>query len=136
MQRFELVADIKKICAVLQFIKEDMVQLKIDEHTQFNVAMVAEEIFSNIALYAYQEKTAESVVITTELIDDYYSITFSDHGKAYNPLTQADPDLSVDLNGRPIGGLGVFLSKKLSDDITYKRKNLQNILCIKFKLAK
>ena len=136
MQRFELVADIKKICAVLQFIKEDMLQLKIDEHTQFNVAMVAEEIFSNIALYAYQEKTAESVVITTELIDDYYSITFSDHGKAYNPLTQAEPDLSVDLNRRPIGGLGVFLSKKLSDDIIYKRNGQQNILCVKFKLTK
>lgn len=136
MERLVIAADIKKISEVLHFIKGDMCAKKIDEHIQFNAAMVAEEVFSNIAFYAYQKKENAYVSITTEKIDNDYIITFIDSGKKYNPLTQAEPDLTSDIMDREIGGLGIFLSKKLSDDMVYKRENKQNILIIKFGLNK
>ena len=55
---------------------------------------------------------------------------FSDGGKKYNPLENKDPDITADLKDRKIGGLGVFLAKKLSDKISYTYENGQNILTI------
>ena len=128
----DIEADITKISDVLFFIKEDMQTYTIDKSIQFNAAMATEEIFSNIALYAYPQKINALVTILTEMIDDYYCITFVDKGNEYNPLKQVEPDLISDIKNRKIGGWGVFLSKKLSDDMVYRREDDKNILTIKF----
>ena len=61
-------------------------------------------------------------------------ITFIDHGKPYDPLAAADPDVTLAPEDRPMGGLGVFLVKKTMDDVSYEYVNGQNILRIKKKV--
>ena len=63
-----------------------------------------------------------------ELIPNSVSITFIDHGIPYDPLKKADPDVTLSAEERNIGGLGVFLTKKLTDDVRYEYRNGQNIL--------
>ncbi len=58
-------------------------------------------------------------------------ITFLDQGKPYDPLQKEDPDVTLAVEDRPIGGLGVFIVKKTMDDISYERRDGQNILTIK-----
>lgn len=123
-------ADVEKLNNVLDFLKKDMAAHKLSDKSQFNMTMVVEEIFSNIALYAYNTKENAFVNIKTDVKDDIYSVTFIDKGKEYNPLEMPAPDVSTDLKNKNIGGLGVYLAKTLSDTQSYSYTDQQNILTI------
>lgn len=130
-----LAADNKKIADLIKFLKKDMNKHKIKEDTQFNVIMAAEEIFSNIAQYGYTTQKNASVTIHVNKIAEYYTLTFIDNGKKYNPLKNKNPDITQKITERSIGGLGVFLTKKLADTLTYTYQNRQNVLTIGIKLT-
>jgi len=99
---------------------------------------MAEEIFANISRYAYEDGTGENATVTvkTRVEDGIYYVKFIDSGKEYNPLNNEMPDITLDLKKRGIGGLGVFLVKKLSDSATYQWHNRQNVLEVGIKLQK
>ena len=59
------------------------------------------------------------------------TITFVDHGVPYDPLARTDPDVTLSAAERDIGGLGVFMTKKLMDDVAYEYRDGQNILTLK-----
>jgi len=123
-------ADISKLEEVLLWLKKDMSSFGVSEKGQFNMIMAAEEIFSNIVSYAYAQKENATVEIITEKCDDMYTATFIDSGKKFNPIEQKNPDITGKLSDRQIGGLGVFLAKKVSDMMTYKYEDGHNILKI------
>ena len=103
----------------------------IDESLKNKLDMCAEEIFANIAFYAYPE---EKGIIEAELIKSKNNIIFEfrDNGKEYNPLKKPDPDINLPPEERPLGGLGIFMIKEMSDKISYKRENNKNILTLIF----
>ena len=98
--------------------------------TQIDIAV--EEIFVNIANYAYNPEIgkAEIVVEITEK-PVTVAITFEDSGVPYNPLEKQDPDITLNAEERDIGGLGIFMAKKSMDDIEYTYRDGKNILTIK-----
>ena len=104
---------------------------KMKERLQIDVAV--EEIFVNIAHYAYKPDTGTATVIFEEN-EDSVTITFIDSGKAYNPLKKNDPDITLSAEERQIGGLGIFLVKKSMDDMKYEYKEGKNILSITKKI--
>ena len=112
---------------VLSFVQQCGFEFDFKTETQINLSV--EEIFVNIAHYAYPEKTGEAV-IETELSDDppKLKITFRDSGIPYDPLAKDDPDITLSAEKRQIGGLGIFLVKKNMDRIEYKYENGQNVL--------
>ncbi len=126
----EIVATMNKLGKVVTWLKNDMIKHNVSAKAQFNMIMAAEEIFSNIVFYAYPKNEEGTVKIKTELNDNIYSATFMDNGKKYNPLKNKAPDTKADIKDRSIGGLGVFLAKKVSDTITYAYKDGYNILKI------
>jgi len=132
----ELLADIKQLSELIRFLKQDMKKHYISDKAQFDIIIASEEIFSNIAQYAYIDKKDAKVTIKTELKDNTYYVSFTDKGKKYNPLKNKEPDIKAKIKDRPIGGLGVFLAKKLSDTITYQHKDGCNILTIGMKINK
>ena len=123
-----LPANNKTLSKMIDFLKTDMAKHFVPQKKQFNVIIAAEEIFSNIANYAYQKDGI--VEILTYVHDGIYYVRFSDSGKKYNPLEHQEPDVTVDLKDRKIGGLGIFLVKKLSDTITYSYEKKKNVLTI------
>lgn len=127
-------ADIKKLNSVLDFIKRDMQQKQIPQDIQNKATVAVEELFSNIAFYAYD--TAGEVQIKTALNESKYSLKFIDKGKPYNPLKHQEPDVSRPLEERPVGGLGIFIAKKMADSLTYLRENGKNILKIEMIIKK
>ena len=96
------------------------------------ISMAAEEVFINISSYAYAPSKGDAT-ICMEFVDRPASviITFKDHGIPYDPLAKADPDVSLPAEQRKIGGLGIFLTKQVMDDIAYKYKDGQNILTMR-----
>ena len=97
---------------------------------QMDVAL--EEIFVNVANYAYvPNKGNVTVRVETSSQQPSVTLTFLDHGVPYNPLEKEDPDVTLSADEREIGGLGIFMTKKMMDEITYERRGDQNILTMK-----
>ena len=122
------VADVKNTQTVLAYIEEDMAQKNIPPAKQSNIVVATEEIFSNIAQYAY--RYGGFVHINTRIENNTYFVQFSDNGDLYNPLEKTDPDITQSAEERDVGGLGIFLVKKMTDSVTYKRHKDRNILTI------
>lgn len=93
------------------------------------VTVAIEEIFVNIAHYAYEDKEGDAK-ITIDLTDSKIAITFIDNGVPFNPLEKPDPDITLSADDRAIGGLGIYMVKKSMTDVDYKYENSQNILTI------
>lgn len=123
-------ASIDELDNVLSFIDNEIKDIKDSKLlTKFN--LVVEEVFVNIVSYAYEDTdTNNTVTISINDNDDKTIITFIDSGKHFNPLIKDDPDLSLDVDERPIGGLGIYLVKKMMDNVEYEYKDNKNILTI------
>ena len=87
-----------------------------------------EEAIVNICNYAHEGREGELEIITDTDANGRLVVQIIDNGVAFDPLSVPDPDLTVDIADRPIGGLGIFLIKKLMDDVRYRRENNRNIL--------
>ena len=105
----------------------------INEDLTNKIDMCAEEIFANISFYAYPPKTGILDAILTKTDNDI-TLEFSDEGVEYNPLEKPDPDFNIPPEERPLGGLGIYMVKKMTDNIFYKRENNKNILTLIFKI--
>ncbi len=97
---------------------------------QMQIEVAVEEIFINIANYAYAPLTG-SAEIDFLCENGVAEITFIDNGVSYDPLAKADPDITLSARERPIGGLEILMVKKTMDDVLYRSENDCNILTIR-----
>ena len=120
---------------VISFVNEHLEAADCNMRTQIQIDIVVEELFINIASYAYDPEIGTAVVQVT-VTDEPLSveITFIDNGRQYDPLAKDDPDITLPINKRKKGGLGIFMVKKSMDDIHYEYADGKNILTIKKKL--
>ena len=115
--------------AVCSFLKEAAIR-SIDSK---KVSVAIDEIFSNISYYAFPDKTGDvSLICDWDKDKEDFTLTFIDKGVPFNPLAKADPDTKLSAEEREIGGLGIFLVRKLAKDITYEYLKKSNVLHIVF----
>ena len=135
MNRLIVPARLEELEKVIDFVNAFLEQEDCSMRIQTQIDVAVEEIFVNIANYAYNPEIGKAeieVEISGEPIT--VSITFKDSGVPYNPLEKADPDITLSAEERQIGGLGIFMVKKSMDDIEYSYKDGRNVLTIKKKL--
>ena len=132
MKELTVEAKIENIEAVTDFVNEQLEALDCPMKAQMQIDIAIDELFGNIAHYAYNPEVG-SATVRVEVIEDplAVTITFIDNGVPYDPLAKADPDTTLSAEEREIGGLGIFMVKRTMDDITYEYKDGQNILTIK-----
>ncbi len=132
MKELSLNAVIENIDTVTDFVNEQLEQYDCPAKAQMQIDIAIDELFSNIARYAYNPDVGPATV-RVEVVEDPLSvvITFIDHGKPYDPLSTEDPDITLSAEERQIGGLGIYMVKKSMDEIAYEYKDGQNILRIK-----
>lgn len=132
MKELTIDATVENISRVTSFIEEQLENLGCSTKAQMQIAIAIDELFGNIAHYAYSPKIGPATV-RAEVTGNppEIVITFIDNGVPYDPLKQADPDISLSAKERETGGLGIYLVKKSMDDITYEYRDGQNILQIK-----
>ena len=129
-------AKVETLYDALSFVEDQLDEAGCGKKEKKQISMAVEEIFVNIASYAYPpEITDGKVWVKTELDQQSITITISDTGAPYNPLKKPDPDLSMDVEDRQYGGFGIFMVKNAMDDVHYERKDGLNILTIKKQLA-
>ncbi len=128
----EIEAATENLKEVQDFVGERLEAADCPPKTLMQIGIAVEEIFVNIASYAYAPEKGNAVVrveVSREPVA--VTITFIDHGVPYDPLSRTDPDTSLPAEERGIGGLGIFMTKKLMDDIAYEYKDGKNILTMK-----
>ncbi len=132
MNGLELEARAENLPKVLAFVDGELEQRDCPMKTQMQIDIAVEELFVNIANYAYHPEIGWASVMV-EVLDDplSVSVTFMDSGEPYDPLAKADPDTTLSAEERQIGGLGIYMVKKSMDEIAYEYKDGQNILTIK-----
>ena len=130
-QDLDIEADEANLNAVMQFVDERLEAVGCSMKSQMQIDIAVEEIFVNIAKYAYHpDKGRASVRVEVNEDPVQVKITFIDHGKPYDPLAKEDPDITLSADERPIGGLGIFMAKQSVDDINYEYKDGSNILTL------
>ena len=134
MKELTIDATIENIVTVTAFIDEQLEQRDCPMKRKRQVHIAIDELFGNIAYYAYNPEIG-IVTVRVEVTDNPLEvvITFIDNGIPYDPLAKVDPDITLSVEERDVGGLGIYMVKKSMDDISYKYRDGQNILRIKKK---
>lgn len=126
-----LEASLDKLEDAFAFFNQALEEAGIKEDIQFKIQIAVEEIFVNIASYAYP-KASGNAKLTFQIEENPKRIImeFYDKGIPYNPLEKPDPNVNEDVMERTIGGLGIYMVKESMDDMQYKYEDDQNILIL------
>ena len=114
---------------VIKFINNE-IEKDVDKKTLMKIDVVIEEIFVNIASYAYKKEEEGFANISIKNENNKIVITFEDSGIPFNPLLKENPDITLSAEKRKPGGLGIYMMKKMMDNVEYMYKDNKNILII------
>lgn len=135
MKELVIEAKTENLDAVLMFIDEELEKLDCPIKTQMQIDIAVEEIFVNIAHYAYTPGVGNATIrLGYEEETNAVCMTFIDSGMPYDPLAKEDPDITLSAEERQIGGLGIFMVKNSMEDMNYVYEDGKNILSMKKKL--
>ena len=131
MKELVIEADVQNLDQVLDFVNAELESCDCSPKTQIQIDVAVEELYVNIAHYAYKPNKGNALIRVAFNDDkDRVFITFIDSGVPYNPLEKPDPDVTLSIDERAVGGLGIFMVKKSMDNMIYEYKDGQNILTI------
>ncbi|SFR61410.1 anti-anti-sigma factor [Pseudobutyrivibrio sp. NOR37] len=145
MKKIECEALISNLDKVTSFVEDELESLGCGKKQLMQITLAAEEIYVNIAHYAYGKSDGAGGVVpdsgsgpmSLSMWGDNGLVTliFEDIGVPYNPLEKEDPDISADVDDRQIGGLGIFMAKKSMDNMRYEYRDGRNILTLEKRIG-
>ena len=128
----ETEANTDRLAEVSSFVEACLEEAGCGIKTRMQISVAVEEVFVNIASYAYASKSGKAKIkLEIYKAPSEAVITFCDSGTPYDPMAREDPDVSLSAEDRDIGGLGVYIVKKTMDEVRYEYINGQNVLKIK-----
>jgi Anti-sigma regulatory factor (Ser/Thr protein kinase) len=136
MDTLRLPAKLESLETFRSFVLQTINGWNITQEIVPRIELVLEEVLTNIISYAYPAVEGDVEVKCTQLNKDKLCLVIQDWGNPFNPLTENSPDLATDLFERRIGGLGIFLVRKMVDELDYQHEEGKNILklCMKMKI--
>ena len=122
-------ANADALADVMGFVEETLESCGCSMRNQMALCVALEEVFVNVANYAYGEGSGD-VTLDIGFDEESRDVTFrlADRGIPFDPLKKPDPDITLSIEERPIGGLGIFIVKKTMDTVRYDYHDGQNIL--------
>lgn len=131
MKELKLEASDETMHDVQEAVKSFLKEQKCGDDLLTTILIAVEEVYINIAHYAYGGRSGEAVVqMELDSNPDLLRIIFRDRGIPYNPLEKEDPDITLSAEERPVGGLGIFMVKESMDTVDYRYEDGQNVLTI------
>ena len=130
VKSLKIAARLDNLRQALSFVDTLLEENDCPVKAQMQIDIALEEMFVNIAHYAYPEGTGDAEIAAAVSLDGI-EITLSDSGIPYDPLAKPDPDVTLSAHERAIGGLGIYMTKKLMDKLSYRYSDGKNILTIK-----
>lgn len=125
-------AEPEQLEPVQRFVEEQIERYDCSARVRFQLDVAVEEIFINIATYAYRPGQAGQAAVRCCVGGDPLQVTiqFQDQGVPFNPLAKEDADITLSARERQIGGLGILMVKKSMDAVRYSYEDGKNILTI------
>lgn len=137
MKELTIIATPENVDTVIDFVDEQLDGYGCGMREKAAIDVAVDELITNIVHYAYKPDVGYATVRVDVLNDPLtVEVTFIDNGKQYDPLANEDPDTSLPLEDRPIGGLGLLIVKKSMDFVSYEYKDGKNILTIRKNCSK
>ena len=135
MKTLKVDAKVNNLNKVLSFINDVLSDYGCSVRDTMQINVAVEELFVNIALYAYPSGSG-SATISISVLDDPKTaeITLIDSGVPFDPLAKEEPDISLNAKEREIGGLGIYMVRKTMDELTYENVDGCNITTIRKKI--
>jgi len=96
----------------------------------FFLLLAIEELVTNCIKYGYDDAAEHTIVIGLTAANEMLTMTVTDDGHPFDPLSVPRPNLALDIQDRPIGGLGIYLLRELADQVTYERRDNKNQLTL------
>ena len=128
-------AKLENVSDAIDFVSKEAEDLPFSLRDKHQIEIAIDEIVSNVARYAYKDKSGKTAVrIDTD--SNGITITITDSGVPYNPLEKPDPDVTLSAEEREIGGYGIYIVKKVMDEVTYEYKDNKNIFTMRKNFAK
>lgn len=136
MERRKEVIEVEAVSGNLDqvtgFVEEQVLQMGCPPKLAMQIILAVEEAFVNVVDYAYAPKIGMCrIAVETAQLDEGRGdavITFIDSGKAFNPLLKENPDITLSVDERQIGGLGIYMVKEIMDSVVYEYKDAENHL--------
>ena len=137
MKELTIIATPENVDTVIDFVDEQLEEYGCGMREKAAIDVAVDELITNIVHYAYKPDVGYATVRVDVLNEPLtVEVTFIDNGKQYDPLANEDPDTSLPLEDRPIGGLGLLIVKKSMDFVSYEYKDGKNILTIRKNCSK
>lgn len=130
MKELTLRAETDNLNQVLDFVNGLLEEKEYPTNVIFELDIAVEELFVNIAHYAYAPEKGDAT-IQVSFEEESVMITFIDSGIPYNPWARKDPDTTLSLEERQIGGLGIYMVKNSMDKVDYVYRDGKNVVTIK-----
>ena len=136
MKELIIEARTENLPQVLAFVDGALEEAGCDGKVQMQIDIAVEEIFVNIAHYAYAPGTGEAGIrLSVDEAEHLFTISFTDRGTPFDPLQKEEPDVTLKAEDRKIGGLGILMVKKSMDEVLYSREDGRNILTLKKRIS-
>ena len=126
--------NIAEISQLAPFLDEVAEAYGIAPDVSFKLNLALDEALANSISYAYPEGTEGSITLEAGMDGDELLFHLIDQGTPFDPTKEGDVDITLSVEERPIGGLGIFLIKQMMDSVTYKRVDDKNILELRKKI--
>jgi len=123
-----------ELSRLVEFIDGFAEEWHLNPEIIMNINLVLEEAFINVISYAYPDRLQHEITFRINREQNTLLMEVEDDGIPFNPLEQNEPDRNLPVEDRPVGGLGIFLIKKLMTETNYKRIGGKNILLLKKEL--
>ncbi|MCR5136618.1 MAG: ATP-binding protein [Oscillospiraceae bacterium] len=133
MAELTLDAKVENLDRVLELVNQVLEDANCSFRAQMQVDVAVEEMYVNIAHYAYPSGAGQATV-RIEVLPDAVEISLIDSGLPFDPLKKVDPDVTLSAEQRQIGGLGIYMAKKNMDEIEYRYQDGKNILVMRKKV--
>ena len=126
MKKLRIQAKLEKLETLVKETNASLAATSFSNHDKVLIDTALEEVFVNVVKYAMKSDGEFTYII--DVNEKGVTFTFIDTGKEFNPLERDDPDITLSAEQRAIGCLGIFMVKKIMDEISYEYKDNQNIL--------
>jgi len=128
MSKITFDANFDNLDEIREFVGEAASQIGFSDKEIYSIQLAADEASSNIIEHAYEGVTDGKLEIDCNVFDGGIEIVMRDQGKSFNPSNVPEPNVNADLSERKIGGLGMYLMRKLMDEVKYESSDFGNIL--------
>jgi serine/threonine-protein kinase RsbW len=128
--QIKLPANIQNLQQFINFVSDNARQQGFDQKRIKEIELATEETIVNILNYAYRDVIGDIEITCKTENNEKFIIEIIDSGIPFNPLSVEEPDIYGEISEREVGGLGVFLMRKLMDDVHYRRDENKNILTL------